>query len=96
MYDIPTAKEAFNASSENHQKKTQERVIIWMKLCEEKITKAIACGEHKVQMRFEVFDGFNTIKSNLKKLGYKVSRVRMDKYGDYYFTISWKRKKERL
>ena len=93
---IPTAKEAFNASSKNHQRKTQERVIVWMKLCEEKITRAIACGEHKTKIRFEVFDGFNIVKSNLKKLGYRVSRVRMDKYGDCYFIISWKRKRGRL
>ena len=92
---IPTAKEAFNTSSKNHQRKTQERVSVWMKLCEEKITHAIARGEHKIKMRFEVFDGFNTVKSNLKKLGYKVSRIRMDKYGDCYFTISWKRKEDK-
>ena len=95
MYDIPTAKEAFNNSSENHQRKTQERVIIWMKICEEKITKAIACGEYKAKVQFNISDGFNTIKSNLKKLGYKVSRIRMDKYGDCYFIISWKRKKDK-
>ena len=95
MYNIPVAKEAFNASSENHQRKTQERVIICMKICEEKITKAIACGEYKANVRFDIFDGFNTVKSNLKKLGYKVSRVRMDKYGDCYFIISWKRKRDK-
>ena len=89
---IPTAKEAFNTSSKNHQRKTQERVIAWMNLCERRITQTIAYGEYEVKIRFEIFDGFNTIKSNLKKLGYKVSRIRTDKYGNY-FTISWKRKK---
>ena len=93
---IPTAKEAFNTSSKNHQRKTQERVIIWMKICEEKITKAIACGEYKVKIPFDIYDGFNTVKSNLKKLGYKVSRVRMDRNEDCYFIVSWKRKKEKL
>ena len=92
IINIPTAKEASNASSENHQQKTQERVIIWMKICEEKITKAIACGEYKAKMPFDIYDGFNTVKSNLKKLGYKVSRVRMDRNGYCYFIISWKKK----
>ena len=95
IINIPTAKEAFNASSKNHQRKTQERVIIWMKICEGTITEAISCGEYKVKMQFDIYDGFNTVKSNLKKLGYKVSRVRIDRNGDCYFTISWKRKRDK-
>lgn len=91
MYDILKPEQAFEISKNKYPQLIQEEiqgVAIDIKSATEAghFSTTISIGNKYV---------CKAVRKNLKGLGYKVSRICCDDYSsDYYFTISWKRKKE--